>query len=292
MTINQVTGPDTYDTVAAAMNGMAAGPPPLPAHADTTEPFALPVRGRWANASGRAPQEAGVVLYVHGGGFERGNTEFEHLMAYHLSVAASRPAFNLDYALAPAHPFPAAHDEVVATYRALLAEGVPADRTVLFGESAGATLLLEALLTLRAEGTPLPASAVLVSPITDLTLTSPSIDAPAGRDAMRRETLERIVAQYLNGQPNDRPPQSPIHGDLAGLPRLLLAVGANEALLDDSRRYAEAAAKAGVDVSLDVYEGMPHAFHLSVLADPPPPVATTFLERLSTWLDQDGRPHR
>lgn len=292
MTINQVTGPDTYDTVLAAMSGMGTAPPPLPPGADTAEPFALPVRGRWANASGRAPREAGVVLYVHGGGFERGNTEFEHLMAYHLSRAAVRPAFNLDYALAPAHPFPAAHDEVVATHRGLLAAGVPADRTVLFGESAGATLILEALLTLRAEGTPLPAAAVPVSPIADLTLTSPSIDAPAGRDVIGRPALEHIVAQYLNGHPNDRPPQSPIHGDLTGLPRMLLAAGAHEALLDDSRRYAEAATKAGVDVTLDVYEGMPHAFHLSALADPPPPVATTFLERLSTWLGQDGRTHR
>lgn len=290
MTINQVTGPDTYDTVVAAMSGMAAGVPPMPSGADTAEPLALPVRGQWANASGRTPRDAGVVLYVHGGGFERGNSEFEHLMAYHLSRTAGRPAFAVDYALAPAHPFPAAHDEVVAVYRALLVVGVPAERIVLFGESAGATLLLGALLTLRDAGVPLPAAAVPVSPITDLTLTSPSIDAPAGRDAIGRETLERIVAQYLNGAPNDRPPQSPIHGDPTGLPRLLLAAGANEVLLDDSRRYAETAAKAGVDVTLDIYEAMPHAFHLTALADPRPPVAAVFLDRLSAWLD--GGPRR
>ncbi|WP_433176627.1 nitroreductase/quinone reductase family protein [Actinoallomurus sp. CA-150999] len=282
--VNRVTGPDTFDTV---LTSLSAGPPPLPPGADTAEPFALPVPGRWANASGRAPQEAGVVLYVHGGGFEQRMPEFEHPMAYHLSKAVGRPAFNVDYSLAPEHPFPVAHDEVVTAYRALLAEGVPAERTVLFGESSGATLVLEMLLTLRAEGVPLPGAVVTVSPITDFTLTNPSIDAPAGRDVVGREVLEHVIGQYLNGRPNDQAPQSPIHGDLAGLPRMLLVVGGVEALLDDSRRYAEAAAEAGVEVTLDIYEGMPHAFHIAVLPDPQLPVGVTFLKRLSAWLGAD-----
>ncbi|MFB9830862.1 nitroreductase/quinone reductase family protein [Actinoallomurus acaciae] len=284
LTTNRVTGPDTFDTVLA---GMSAGPPQLPPGVETTEPFALPVPGRWANASDRTPGEAGVVLYVHGGGFEQRNPEFEHPMAGHLSKAAGRPAFNVDYSLAPEHAFPVAHDEVVTAYRALLAEGVPAGRTVLFGESAGATLALETLLTLRAEGVPLPGAVVAVSAITDFTLTNPSIDAPAGRDVVGREVVEHVVGQYLNGRPNDGAPQSPIHGDLTGLPRMLLAVGGDEALLDDSRRYAEAAADAGVEVTLDIYDGMPHAFHLAVLPDPRPPVGAVFLERLSAWLGQD-----
>ncbi|MCO5974039.1 alpha/beta hydrolase fold domain-containing protein [Actinoallomurus soli] len=286
MTINRVTVPDTFDTVLTALSGLSAGPPPLPPGTDTAGPFALPVPGRWANASGRTPQEAGVVLYVHGGGFEQCNPELEKLMAHHLSRATGRPVFGVDYSLGPAHPFPVARDEVVTVYRALLAEGVPAERTVLFGESAGATIALETLLTLRAEGVPLPGAVVPVSAITDFTLTSPSIDAPAGRDVIGREVLERIVGRYLNGRPNDRAPQSPIHGDLAGLPRMLLVAGGDEVLLDDSRRYAEAAAEAGVEVTLDVYEGMPHAFHIAVLPDPQLPVGAVFLERLSAWLEE------
>ena len=281
---NRVTGPDTFDTVMAALAGLNAAPPVLPPGADTAVPFALPVPGRWANPSGRSAREAGVVLYVHGGGFEQRNPEFEHLMAYRLSGASDRPAFGVDYSLAPARRFPVALEEVVAVYRALLAEGVPAGRIVLFGESSGATLLLEVLLTLRTDGTPLPGAVVPVSPITDFTLTNPSIDAPAGRDVVGRTVMEHVIGQYLNGLPNDRPPQSPIHGDLAGLPRMLLVAGGNEALLDDSRRYAEAAAAAGVDVTLDIYEDMPHAFHITLLPDPPPSVATTFLHRLTTWL--------
>ncbi|MCP2342808.1 nitroreductase/quinone reductase family protein [Actinomadura rupiterrae] len=281
---NRITNPDTFETVHKALVEMSAGPPPLPADADIAEPFALPVKGRWANASGRAARDAGVVLFAHGGGFEQSRPELDQLAAYHLSKASGRPAFAVDYSLAPGHPFPAAMDELVAAYRALLAQGVPAERTVLFGESSGATLVLEGLLALRAQGAPLPGAVVAVSPITDFTITSPSVDAPAGPDAVTRELLERILGQYLNGLPNDQAPQSPLHGDLSGLPRMLLAVGGNEALLDDSQRYADAAAKAGVDVTLDVYEGMPHAFQLTVLAEQRPAVATVYLERLSTWL--------
>lgn len=284
MRANRVTVPATYDTVLAALVGMSEGPPALPSWADTAEPFTLPVPGHWANGSGRGPREAGVVLHVHGGGFEERDPSFEQVMAFRLSEATGRPAFGVDYALAPERPFPAAHDDVVAVYRALLAEDVPAGRIVLFGESAGATIALEALHTLRAAGVPLPGAVVVVSPITDLTLTSPSIDAPAGRDALDRATLERLVGQYLDGRPRDRAPQSPLHGGLAGLPRMLVAVGGDEALLDDSRRYAEAAAEAGVDVMLDVYEDLPHGFHMTVLADDRRPVAATYLDRLSGWL--------
>ncbi|WP_235834463.1 nitroreductase/quinone reductase family protein [Actinomadura logoneensis] len=283
-TCARVTGPDTYDTLFAALSGVFASPPPLPSDAGTTAPFTLPVPGHWVDASHRPAREAGVVLYVHGGGFEMRMPDFERPLAYHLSKTADRPAFGLDYSLAPEHTFPVAHDELVSAYRALLAEGVPAERTVLFGESAGATLILEALPTLRDEGVPLPGGVVAVSAPTDFTVTSPSIDAPAGRDAVTREVMEHIVGQYLGGLPNDRAPQSPLHGDLTGLPRMLLVAGGNEALLDDSRRYAEAAAEAGVEVTLDVYDGMPHVFHLGVLAEPRPPVAATFLDRLAAWL--------
>jgi acetyl esterase/lipase len=177
----------------------------------------------------------------------------------------------------------AAHDGVVTAYRSLLDHGVPASRALLFGESAGATLILSALQTMRSQHMPWPSGVIAVSPITDFTLSSPSIDSPAGEDMLSRPVLEHITAQYLDGAAPDQAPQSPLHGDLADLPPLLMPVGGDEALLDDTRRLATAASAAGTLVTLEIYEGMPHGFHLSAMAQTPPQVATTFLDRLTAW---------
>ena len=285
LTVNRITGPGGMSAVLAAIVAMTAGPPPLPAGADLTPPLprADSVPGQWVNATERPAVDAGVTLYAHGGGFEQRNPGFEQVMAYRLSAATGRAAWALDYRLAPAHPFPAALDDVVTAYQSLLDRGVPASRTVLFGESAGATLVLSALHVMRSRDMPRPAGVVAVSPITDLTLSSPSIDAPAGEDMLARPVLEHITAQYLDGAAPDRAPQSPLHGDLADLPPLLIVAGGDEALLDDARRFATAASAAGTPVTLDIYQDMVHAFHLSALPEAPPQVAITFLDRLTAW---------
>ncbi|WP_440068777.1 alpha/beta hydrolase [Streptosporangium sp. OZ121] len=277
-------------------------PPALPADADLTPvlPHTGGVPGTWVTA-GRTTVERGVTIYLHGGGFEYKNPHLEQLMAHRLSQATGRPVLAVDYRLAPAHRYPAALDDAVAVYRSLLGQGVPASRIILAGESAGGTLVLSALLVLKRAGDPLPEAALAVSPQTDLTLSSPSIDANDGQDVVNRAVLDHVRTQYLAGERPDRAPQSPLHGDLRGLPPLLLAVGSKEVMLDDARRFAEAVSAAGGDVRLDVYEGMPHAFHATVLLPSPPPVATTLLRRIAEWayrgarspdrasLDQDGK---
>lgn len=244
--------------------------------------------GQWVNATKRSVGEAGVTVYVHGGGFERTSPELERALAYQLSQATDRPVFAVTQRLAPAHPYPAALDDVLAVYGGLLDAGVPASGIVLFGESSGGTLVLSTLLALVEAGSPLPAGAVAVSPVTDLTLANLSLEAGED-DLISQPVLEHVRDQYLAGAPPDQAPQSPLHGNLAGLPRLLLAVGAAEVLLDDSRRFAAAAARAGVPVDLDVYEDMPHGFHLSALAETPPPEATAFLDRLARWTNGGAR---
>jgi virginiamycin B lyase len=285
LTVNRITSPGGVSGVRAVLAPMRTGPPPLPAGADLTAslPQAGGVPGQWVNTTGRPVAEAGVTLYVHGGGFERGSPELEQVMAYRLSAATGRAVWALDYRLAPAHPFPAAHDDVVTAYRSLLDHGVPASRALLFGESAGATLVLSALQTMRSQDMPWPSGVIAVSPITDFTLSSPSIDSPAREDMLSRPVLEHIITQYLDGAAPDQAPQSPLHGDLADLPPLLIPVGGDEALLDDARRLATAASAAGTLVTLEIYEGMPHAFHLSAMAQTPPQVAITFLDRLTAW---------
>ena len=285
LTVNRITGADGMAAVRAVIVAMTAGPPPLPAGADLTPPLpqAGGVPGQWVNTTERPAVEAGVTLYAHGGGFEQRNPEFEQVMACRLSAATGRAVWAVDYRLAPEHPFPAALDDVVAAYQSLLDRGVPASRIVLFGESAGATLVLSALHVMRSRNMPRPGGVVAVSPITDLTLSSPSIDAPAGADMLSRPVLEHITAQYLDGAAPDRAPQSPLHGDLTGLPPLLIVAGGDEALLDDARRFAAAASAAGAHVTLDIYLGVVHAFHLSALPEIPPQAAITFPDRLTAW---------
>ncbi|MEV4378347.1 alpha/beta hydrolase [Streptosporangium sp. NPDC049644] len=289
------TTPDDSAAALAELGTLRSRPPVLPADADLTPvlPHTGGISGAWVSAprhpAGLVATETGVTVYVHGGGFEYKNPHMEQVMAYRLSRATGRPVLAVDYRLAPAHPYPAALDDLVTAYRSLLDQDVPASRIILAGESAGGTLLLSALLVLKQAGDPLPLGAVAVSPQTDLTLSSPSIDANDGQDFVNRAVLDHVRTQYLAGAQPDRAPQSPLHGELDGLPPLLLAVGSKEVMLDDARRFAEAASAAGGNVCLDIYDGMPHAFHATVLSATPPPVATTLLRRVADWIGQRDR---
>ncbi|GAA2211727.1 alpha/beta hydrolase [Nonomuraea monospora] len=277
--------PEEQDAVRARMRQVFSDPPVLDGDADLNPvlPDTGGVPGTWVTARGAAV-EAGVTVYVHGGGFSFSNPPMERIMAHRLSEATGRPAFTVDYRLAPAHPYPAAVEDVLAVHRSLLAQGVPAGRILLVGESAGGTLILSALLMLAEAGEPMPGGAVPVSPVTDLAQ-KPGDAAGGGRDSIDPSMMGAIAEQYLAGARPDQAPQSPIYGDPRGLPPLLLAVGGDEVLLRDTRRFADAAAAAGVLVDLDVYEGMPHAFHAAVLfaGDERTPTARTFLSRLTAW---------
>lgn len=278
--------PQEADGVRAQMGGLFSAPPSLDGDA-SLDPVLLSVGGvpgAWVTAGGVTP-EAGVTLYVHGGGFSMSNPPMERIMAHRLSKATGRPVYALDYRLAPAYPYPAAIEDVLAAYRGLLAQGVPAGRILLVGESAGATLILSALLLLAAAGDPMPGGAVPVSPITDFATSFPAPGEGGGRDSIDPSIMEPIAAQYLAGARPDEAPQSPAYGDLRGLAPLLLSVGGDEILLPDVRRFAEAASAAGTPVDLDVYEGMPHAFHAAVLVAEGEhlPTTRTFLSRLATW---------
>ncbi|MEV0583989.1 alpha/beta hydrolase [Nonomuraea sp. NPDC050310] len=269
--------------VTATIMAMQAEPPVLPADADLTP--VLPGLATWVTAPGTAGR-TGVTVYVHGGGFEYTNPHLETVMAYRLSAATGRPALRVEYRLAPEHRYPAALDDVLAVYRALLDRGVPASEIILAGESAGATLVLSALLVLREAGERLPGGALAVSPQTDLALTGASIDANDGKDFVNRAVLDHVRTQYLAGARPDEAPQSPLYGKPHGLPPLLLVAGTAEVLLDDARRFAEAVAATGGPVELDLYEGLPHAFHATMLAATPGPVAATLLRRITEWTER------
>jgi virginiamycin B lyase len=264
--------------VFTALNGLGERDLTLPPDADRTP--VLPVGDHWVTA-GPASLANGVIVYVHGGGFTHRNPPLMDLLAERISRATARPVLVVHYPLAPAEPYPAALDALVAIYRELLGQ-VAADRIVLFSESSGGTLALGAML--RLDPGEKPAGLVAISPVTDLSLASPSIDANAATDAgVNRELLTFLVGQYLAGAPADRPPQSPIFADLTAMPPLLLAAGAAEALLDDTLRFGEAATAAGIKTQVDVYDEMPHAFSVSTL-DGAGHTGRTLLSRVAAWV--------
>ena len=205
---------------------------------------------------------AGTILYFHGGSNVVGSPETALGLTGNLVVKTGMRAYSLDYRLAPEHPFPAGIDDAVAAYRALLESGEPASNIVFAGDSAGGGLTVTACLRARDAGLPMPGAVVAFSPGLDATRTGESMVTKADADPLL--TLEAVLhtgAMYVAGQDPHQELLSPaILADLTGFPPLLLQVGTNEILLDDSTRMATRARAAGVDVILDVTADVPHVF--------------------------------
>ena len=247
-------------TPQAARDAMPAPPPPPPGASYEADVVAG-VPGEWVT-SGIA---VGTLLYLHGGGY------FSCSPATHRSITAGfaqrgLKTFAVDYRLAPEHPFPAGLDDALAVYRGLLGQGIAADQLVVGGDSAGGGLALGLLLAIKQAGLPMPCCAVLFSPWTDLAVTGASVLTNSRRESMLVSAkLGLVAAGYLDGADPRDPLASPLYGDLAGLPPLLIQVGEPEALRDDSVRLAERAEAAGVRVDLSVWDNMPHVWQLNTV---------------------------
>lgn len=226
------------------------------------------VRGERITPHGADTSRA--LLYHHGGGHTFGSALSHRHLVSRLAAAAGVVAFNMDYRLAPEHPYPAGLDDAVATYRYVLGQGFTADQLVVGGESAGGNLTVALLLKLRELGLPLPAGAYLLSPWLDLTLAGESYEARAPHDPLiTRAALDRCVTAYLGDSAStDDPLVSPVKADLSGLPPLFIQVGTDELFLSDSTTFAGRAALAGIDVELHVWAEMVHAWPLFHLALP------------------------
>jgi epsilon-lactone hydrolase len=241
------------------------------------------VAAEWVWAEG-VPADR-VILHCHGGGFRAGSPRGSRQFAGRLSRAARARVALIDYRLAPEHPFPAALDDVMNGYRGLLDAGHAASSIAFGGESiGGGTLALAALPAAREGGLPLPASAFALSPLTDLTLSSPAISDPAGRDPLARDGRQFAVAvhDYLPpGQDPAAPLASPLYADWSGLPPVHIEVGSTERLIDDARRLVERARLAGVPATLEVTEDAVHAFPATA---PDTPEAQAAIERIARHL--------
>jgi len=200
------------------------------------------------------------VLYFHGGGYVLGSPTSHIALAARLAKRAAASITVIDYRLAPEHPFPAAIDDCLAAYRALLAQHDPASLT-LAGDSAGGNAVLATMIAARDAGDPLPACAYLLSPWTDLSSSGVTIETNADVDPMLRPGfVAEAAVMYAAGRQLDDAGLSPLFADLAGLPPMLIQTGLDEILLDDSRRLAQRAGNVGVDVTLDLAEGMWHVY--------------------------------
>lgn len=204
----------------------------------------------------------GTILYMHGGSWVVGSPETAASLTAHLVRRTGVTALSLDYRLAPEHPFPAAIDDVVAAYRALLDDGTDPATVILAGDSAGGGLAVTGLLAARRQGLPMPAGVVAFSAGLDATRSGTSMQSKATKDpVLNRDVLGETGTLYLAGADPAQELLSPaLYGDLTGLPPLLLQVGTNEILLDDSVRLAARAAATDVEVILDVTADVPHVF--------------------------------
>ncbi len=203
----------------------------------------------------------GTLLHVHGGGFALGSARGSVSLASDLARRTGMRAVSVDYRLAPEHPYPAALNDVTAAYRALL------DQThlpvVVSGESAGGNLAIELLVAGRTENLTMPSAVVLLSPMTDLTVSGGSFTGKADVDPnITARAIRTRVHDYLGGTGTlaTDPLVSPVFADLRGLPPLLVQAGSHEVLLDDAAALATKAAADDVPVVLDITPGVPHVF--------------------------------
>lgn len=223
-----------------------------------------------------------VVLYLHGGGYVMGSRNTHRGLAGRIARAARARVLLPEYRLAPEHPFPAAVEDATACWRWLLAQGHQPGVMAIAGDSAGGGLTLATLLALKAAGDPLPACAVGLSPWTDLEGLGPSARPGAVDDPMMTAVgLRDSGRQYA---PNDlqNPLAAPLYGELDGLPPLLIQVGTREILLSDSTRFAEKAQSAGVDVTLEVEEGLIHVWQML----PGVPEARSAVDRIGAFIER------
>ena len=266
---------------------------PVPHDVLVSEVIAGGVPAHWLAAPG--VDAARVLLFLHGGGHELGSIRSDGELAARLGRASGMRVLFPEYRLAPEHPFPAAIDDVLAAWRWLRNDqDLNATSIAVAGDSAGGGLAVALLVATRDAGEPLPAAGVVMSPTVDLTSSGASMTERADDDPISTPAmLAQFASDYLAGADPTTPLASPLFASLSGLPPLLIQVGTADLLLSDSERLAAAAADAGVDVTLEISDGLPHVYQI-MLGTPEAAEATEqigkFLMNAVTHWPSDLRP--
>jgi monoterpene epsilon-lactone hydrolase len=232
---------------------------PLPADVTVTAAALGGVPTAEITVDGIEPRH--VVLYFHGGVYVMSDAFLAAGLASQVARRTHAKVISVDYRLAPEHPYPAAVDDALAAYAALLDSGVAASDIAFAGESAGGGLVIATLVNARDHGLPLPAAAFVMSPYVDLTLAGATMETKREADPLlSRELLQARIPDYTARQDAALPLISPVFADLSGLPPLIIQAGSHEVLLDDAVRLAGQAATADVEVTLQITPGVPHVF--------------------------------
>jgi len=240
---------------------------PLPADVTVTAAALGTVPVAEITVAGTDPRH--VVLYFHGGVYVLGDAFQAAGLASEVGRRTRAKVLSVDYRLAPEHPYPAAVDDALAAYEALLNDGTAPSDIAFAGESAGGGLAVATLVSARDHGLPMPAAAFVMSPYADLTLAGATMDTKRAVDPLlSRENLQARIPDYTSGHDTAAGLISPVFADLSGLPPLIIQAGSHEVLLDDAVRLAGRAATADVEVTLDITPGTPHVFQAySALVD-------------------------
>lgn len=237
------------------------------------------VAAEWIEPLGMKPQR--TILYLHGGLYCMSAPRTHRALTGRLALAAEARLLALDYRLAPEHAFPAALQDTLAAYRWLVKEVISPARIAIGGDSAGGGLSLAAAVSLREGRERLPAALFLISPWVDLTLSDAALASQGQADASLSVEALRLGRYYFANEYPTHPLISPLYAELKGLPPLLIQVGGNDILLNDARRLAHKAFASWVEVEMDVWKGMWHAWHLMA---PRLPEANRAIEKIGAFL--------
>ncbi len=209
-------------------------------------------------AAAEGEQRQRIHLEIHGGGFLFGGGDACRDMGRLSTDRFGLRTMAVDYRMPPDHPYPAALDDCLTVYRALL-EWHDAKDIVVSGGSAGGNLAAALMLRARDEGLPLPAAVFLFTPEVDLTESGDSFQTNLGIDNVLTQSLVPMTALYAAGQDLTHPYLSPLFGDFSkGFPPTFLQTGTRDLFLSNTVRMHRSLRQAGIDAQLHVFEAMPH----------------------------------
>src|SRR6266566_5519892 len=252
-----------------------------PGGVDYIETDAGQVAAMWAAPKNCAQDR--VLLCAHGGGYVVGSM-YTHRKTYaHVAKATGCRALIVDYRRAPENVHPSPVNDMVRSYKWLLDQGIRPNHVAVIGDSAGGGLAVTTILRAREQGLPLPAATMPLSPWLDMEATGEKFETNAAKDVIvTRDLIQGMAGMFLGESGNRQDPlANPLHADLKGFPPIYIQTGADETLLDDSRKLADLASKSGVDVTLEIVPEMQHVFQF--LAGTAPE-ADAAIRRLADWV--------